>query len=100
MNDDLISRRELLKCLCINSKGERIPEVDCDNFPMSLTIKEFKDIVRKQPTAYELDKVISYLEAHRDAWADGHVWDKKLAEEKVKTFNFAIDVVKNGRISK
>lgn len=50
MSDDLISRRALMRKLSINSKGQTIPEVDCDNFSTNLSIKEVKDLVRNQPT--------------------------------------------------
>jgi hypothetical protein len=52
------------------------------------------ELINMQPTAYDTDKVISYLEAHRDAWEDGHVLDKRLVEEKVKVFDFVIKLIK------
>lgn len=53
---DLISRSELLKKFCINSKGERIPEVDCDNIQVTVSIKDVKRIIREEPTACDMGK--------------------------------------------
>lgn len=58
---DLISRSELLKQFCITKDGHRIPERDCDNFEVTVSIKDVKTIIREQPTAYDVDKVIEEL---------------------------------------
>lgn len=47
---DLINRSALYKAISVNEKGQRIPEYDCDNFPITLSLKEFKEIIKKQPT--------------------------------------------------
>lgn len=49
---DLICRSDLLKKFCVNSEGRRIPEVDCDNHEITVSIKDVKSIIREQPTAY------------------------------------------------
>ena len=46
---ELISRKELLKCFCITKDGRRIPEVDCDNHEITISIKDIKRIIREQP---------------------------------------------------
>lgn len=51
----LIDAESLMRKLLINSNGQAIHEVDCDNFPTNLTIKEVKDLIRNEPTAYDLD---------------------------------------------
>lgn len=58
---DLISRSELLKRFCINKDGHRIPERDCDNFEVTVSVKDVKTIINEQPTAYDIDKVIKEL---------------------------------------
>ena len=58
---DLISRNELLKRFCINKDGHRIPERDCDNFEVTVSVKDVKTIIKEQPTAYDVDKVIKEL---------------------------------------
>lgn len=55
---DLISRKELLKYFCINKNGQRIPEVDCDNIEVTVSIKDVKRIIREQPTAFDTEKVV------------------------------------------
>ena len=56
MSDRLISANSLIRKLLI------IPEYDCDNFPITLTIREVKNLIRNEPTAYNLDKVITKIE--------------------------------------
>ena len=58
---DLISRSELLKRFLVNKDGHRIPERDCDNFEVTISIKDVKAIIKEQPTAYDIDKVIEEL---------------------------------------
>ena len=62
MNDDLISRKALLKQFIVSDSGRRIPEYDIDNFPITLSIKDVKDIIRKAPTAFDKEKVIDELQ--------------------------------------
>ena len=61
---DLISRDELIKRFCINKDGHRIPERDCDNFEVTVSVKDVKTIINEQPTAYDVDKVVEELELH------------------------------------
>ena len=58
---DLISRSELLKRFYVNKYGHRIPERDCDNFEVTVSIREVKTIIKEQPTAYDIDKVVEEL---------------------------------------
>lgn len=62
MSDDLISRKALLKQFTVSNGGRRIPEYDIDNFPITLSIKDVKDIIRKAPTVFDMEKVIEELE--------------------------------------
>lgn len=62
MSDDLISRKALLKQFTFSDSGRRIPEYDIDNFPITLSIKDVKEIVRKAPTAFDKEKVIEELD--------------------------------------
>ena len=61
MSDDLISRKALLKQFIVSDSGRRIPEYDIDNFPITLSIKDVKDIIRKAPTVFDKEKVIKEL---------------------------------------
>ena len=58
----LIDADELLRTFTVNSDGQRIPEKDCDNFDLTISLKDIKRIIREQPTAYDLDKVVEQLE--------------------------------------
>lgn len=62
MNDDLISRKALLKQFIVYDSGRRIPEYDIDNFPITLSIKDVKDIIRKAPTVFDKEKVMGDLQ--------------------------------------
>ena len=59
---DLISRSELLKRFLVNKDGHRIPERDCDNLEVTISVKDVKTIIKDQPTAYDVEKVVDELE--------------------------------------
>ena len=59
---DLISRSELLKRFLVNKDGYRIPERDCDNLEVTISVKDVKTIIKDQPTAYDVEKVVDELE--------------------------------------
>lgn len=61
MSDDLISRKELLKRFIVSESGRRIPEYDIDNFPIQISIKDVKDIIRKLSAAFDKEKVIEQI---------------------------------------
>ena len=100
---DLISRRELLKRFCVNKDGHRIPERDCDNFEITVSIKDIKAIIKEQPTAYDVEKVVEQLEELKELDAcdfdncpveDIHCFDctqKRMIERAIK-------IVKGGGI--
>lgn len=58
MNNDLISRKELLKQFTITPDGRKIPEYDVDSFPVTVNISDVKDAIRKAPTAVDPEKLI------------------------------------------
>ena len=62
MSDDLISRKWMMKQFCISENGRKIPEYDCDNFPVTISIKDVKDVIRKAPAAFDKEKVKQELE--------------------------------------
>ena len=62
---DLISRIELLKRFIVNKDVHRIPERDCDNLEVTVSIKDVKIIIKEQPTAYDIDKIVEKLEKIR-----------------------------------
>ena len=93
---DLISRSELLKRFCINKDGHRIPERDCDNFEVTVSIKDVKTIVKEQPTTYDVDKVIEELEERSKEYNSGVRLHGK--PEEMLTDD-AIEIVKQGSVA-
>ena len=49
--DDLISRQDALKPFCTAPDGTRIPEVDCDNFPVEFSVEFIKKHLLSLPSA-------------------------------------------------
>ena len=103
---DLISRSELLKRFLVNKDGHRIPERDCDNFEVTVSIKDVKTIIKEQPTAYDVDKVVEELKKHKDTTDLTTVDEEMVVGFTIYqgAFNDAIDkaieIVKQGNISK
>ncbi len=88
----LIDVDELLKTFTVNSDGIRIPEKDCDNFDITISLKEIKRIIREQPTAYDVDKVVEQLKDvsyERFGYAG-------MGGENVVNLDDAIEIVKAG----
>ena len=48
--NDLISRSAAIKAFSVYN-GKHIPEVDCDNMPVEISIKQVKDTLRSLPSA-------------------------------------------------
>ena len=94
---DLISRSELLKRFCINKDGHRIPERDCDNFEVTVSVKDIKTIIKEQPTAYSVDKVVEELLALNKNYNDGINLYEEVAEIPTED---VIEIVKQGGIRK
>ena len=42
---------ELMKKLTTATDGTKIPDVDCDNFPITFTLRDLKRLIRELPTA-------------------------------------------------
>lgn len=46
-----IKREDAIKAFMLNSKGERIPFVDCDNFPVEFPLRYIVDTLAALPSA-------------------------------------------------
>ena len=90
---DLISRSELLKRFLVNKDEHRISERDCDNLEVTVSIKDVKTIIKVQPTAYDVDKVVKELELH-----SFELGTDTLPIHYVR-LNKAIEIVKQGGVS-
>ena len=66
MSDDLIKRKDAIKAFTLNSKGERIPFVDCDNFPVEFPLRYIVDTLAALPPADRPQGEWKHLEG--DEW--------------------------------
>ena len=89
---DLISRSELLKRFLVNKDGHRIPERDCDNLEVTVSIKDVKTIIKEQPTAYDIDKIVDELEKREEHYVEMLDWQGQSA------ICDAIEIVKHGGV--
>ena len=114
--NDLIRRSELLKRFCINKDGHRIPERDCDNFEVTVSVKDIKTIIKEQPTAYDIDKVVEEIKTLKEEALgeynmgeynlDNNIgnsisenYRKDMNEGKCFAYDEAIEIVKQGGVS-
>ena len=49
--DDLISRWDAVKPFCVAPDGTKVPEVDCDNFPIEFSVEFIKKHLLSLPSA-------------------------------------------------
>ncbi len=72
--EDCISRREAIKMFTYNYKGERIPDYDCDNWPVQIDMKTVKKILRELPSVNPQPKTGHWIgideEPHEDYECD------------------------------
>lgn len=62
VSEDCISRRDALKPFCITSDGTRIPEVDCDNFPVEFSVKDIKRHLLSLPPVTPTERTGEWIE--------------------------------------
>ena len=93
---DLISRSELLKRFLVNKDGNRIPERDCDNLEVTVSIKDVKTIIKEQPTAYDIDKIVEELEK-KSIFSIQSGYTKPA---RIINVDDAIEIVKHGGVGK
>ena len=105
--NDLISRSELLKRFLVNKDGHRIPERDCDNLEVTVSIKDVKTIIKEQPTAFDIDNVVEELEERKILHErlveyenkNGTVTEKYQHIKAIDVLNDAIEIVKQGGVA-
>lgn len=99
---DLISRSELIKRFLVSKDGHRIPEMDCDNFEVTVSVKDVKTIIKEQPTAYDIDKVVEELNElevkENTRYKNGDFGDFDGVDYYIKKSD-AIEIVKHGGVS-
>ena len=95
--NDLISRSELLKS--INEEAKKIP-IDAEKYHidtnvidgMNATLKAITNIVKEQPTAYDVDKVVKQL-------IDDLPNNEDYLRQTTINLAYAIKIVKQGDVS-
>ena len=98
---DLISRSELLKRFLVNKDGHRIPERDCDNLEVTISVKDVKTIIKEQTTAYDVDKVVKELRKRKQEYLDGfEIHNNDELYGVVCGLDDAIEIVKQGCVTK
>ena len=90
----LIDADELLRTFTVNSDGRRIPEKDCDNFDLTISLKEIKQIIKERTTAYDVDKVVEQLKEEKHTV---FLQDDEL-KIRIEALDDVIEIVKAGGI--
>lgn len=94
----LIDADESLRTFTVTSDGRRIPEKDCDNFDLTISLKEIKQIIKERPTAYDVDKVVEQLEELKREECTLHECGIRSEYCKPCIAKKAIEIVKAGGI--
>lgn len=55
---------------------------------------QMEKLIKEQPTAYDVDKVVEKLENERKFWENAY--DSNLGKEKARSYEHAIEIVKGG----
>lgn len=97
MSNDLISRKALMKIFSETIDGRRMPEYDCDGFPITLSLSEIKKFIRQAPIAYDIDAVCDAMK--KSPTYHGPILDEDGFAEEVEPLilvDDAIEIVRNG----
>lgn len=89
----LIDAEKLFEDLFVNN-GKLCPDKDVDNFPITINVKDVKKAISKQPTACDVDAVVSEL-GKASCIARPVGWSAKKEIVELKT---AIEIVKGGGV--
>ena len=79
---EYVDKQEALRIFKFNSNGERIPDNDCDNFPIQVSIKQVKDMLRALPAA-EVE-IFLVMIGMGDDWVLGMYSSKDMAKEAIE----------------
>ena len=88
--NDLISRKALMRKLFFAEDGRKYPTRDIDNFPVTVSLENLQKIIRDEPTAYDVDKVVKQLKE-----CERYIYDAVSDED-----NYVIDTEKTIEIVK
>ena len=93
MSDRLISANSIMRKLMFTSKGEMIPDHDCDNFPVTINLGQVKEMIRNEPTAhdeYDVEAVIDKMNNY------AMIYDLTYREREI--IRLFIDIVRRGGV--
>lgn len=57
---------------------------------------DWLNLINRQPTAYDPDKIVEQLENERKFWEN--VYNRNLGKEKARSYEHAIEIVKGGGV--
>ena len=72
---------------------------DCDNFGVTVSVKDVKTIIKEQPTAYDIDKVVEKLYEKRTEILLSNDYECEIINYCLDNFDKAIEIVKQGSVS-
>ena len=73
---------------------------DCDNFEVTVSVKDVKTFIQEQPTAYDIDKVVKELYEKRTEILLSNDYECEIINYCLDNFDKAIEIVKQGGIRK
>ena len=73
---------------------------DCDNFEVTVSVKDVKTFIQEQPTAYDIDKVVEKLYEKRTEILLSNDYECEIINYCIDNFDKAIEIVKQGGIRK
>lgn len=92
----LIEVNKLNECLFMH-EGKICPNRDIDNFPIMITVEDVRSAIIKQPTAYDVDKVVEQLEDYANE--EMHYYKGTPYEKCIEVcIGKAIEIVKGGGV--
>lgn len=56
------------------------------------------ELLDKEPTAYDVDKVLEQLKNEKEFWSDA-TYNKEIGKQKARSYEHAIEIVKGGGVN-
>lgn len=57
-----------------------------------------ESLIKQIPTAYNIDRVVEELKNEKKFWSDANAHNKEIGEQKARSYEHAIEIVKGGGI--
>lgn len=65
---------------------------------VELSVETIVETLDEVPTAYDVDKVVEQLKNEKKFWNDANAHNKEIGEQKARSYEHAIEIVKGGGI--